>query len=79
MPLLTRQEQVDVVIGMTCDCCGKTDHHHVNDFALSHTLGFDSVADMARISAAVCDNCLLTLVVNHIPGAVVYKQQAYCC
>jgi hypothetical protein len=70
MPVLTRRKTVLVRHGIRCDCCDKVDEQGANDFALSHTLGYDSPHDMARIEAAVCDRCLLQLVLDRIPGAV---------
>jgi hypothetical protein len=70
MPILFERKVVLVRSGMRCDCCNRTDEEGFNNFAISHTLGYDSPCDMGSIEAAICDRCLLALALGHIPGAV---------
>lgn len=70
MPILTKKRRVDVAYGMKCDCCGMVDENGFNDFAINHGLGYDSPLDMTRITAAICDTCLLGIVIDRVPGAV---------
>lgn len=67
-----RRVTSDVVVGMRCDCCGsefREEAARMNDFRLEHTFGFASVADMVSVKATICDNCLLELVLDRVPGA----------
>jgi hypothetical protein len=70
MASLTRKKTVHVRYGMVCDCCGKRDEDGLNDFVLGHTMGFDSPMDMTHVSASICDACLLAIVLDRVPGAV---------
>ncbi len=69
MPVLTKKQETEVVVGMKCDVCGKVDENGFNDFVLRHTFGFDSAHDMESVEAAICDDCLYDLIKAHVPGA----------
>jgi hypothetical protein len=69
MPRLTRRKVIQQACGMRCDRCGKTDGDGLNDFFIGHTLGFDSPLDMGRVEAAICDACLVSILLDGVPGA----------
>ena len=69
MPVLTEKEIVEVAHGMVCDCCGKRDEIGFNDFVIDYVLGYDSPADQSRVKAALCDACLVRILLEHVPGA----------
>ncbi len=70
MPALTKKKTVHVRYGMLCDCCGKHDENGLNDFTINQTMGYDSPMDMTHVSATICDTCLLSIVLDRVPGAV---------
>lgn len=74
MPVLFKKKSVLVRVGFECDMCKMTDDTRLNDFSINHTLGYDSPADMTTITAALCDACLLSLVLDHIPGAAITSE-----
>lgn len=79
MPILTeiRTIETKVVVGMRCDGCGREfDDHDMgfHDFRLSHTFGYDSAADGTHVEACVCDDCLLAIVLERLPGARLTSQ-----
>lgn len=70
MPKITKTVESTVATGMVCDVCSKRDENHFNDFSLGHTFGFDSSADSYHVEAAVCDDCLIDIILEKISGAV---------
>jgi hypothetical protein len=70
MPVIYEKETVMRRSGIVCDCCGAEDTDGFNDFAVEHTLGYGSPLDGTVLTAAICDDCLVRLVLEHVPGAV---------
>jgi hypothetical protein len=72
MPQLFEDRQAPHLTGIICDCCGKRCEANGTDgdFVVKHVCGYDSVFDMGTVSFALCDDCLLRLAVEHIPGAI---------
>ena len=70
MPVLTRRKMVQVAYGIRCDRCCLVDENHFNDFTLNHTLGYASVSDMTSVQAALCDDCLVEIILTAVPAAV---------
>lgn len=69
MPLITEKVVTEKVTGLICDRCGKHDHNGFNDFNLEHTFGFDSSADEFSVEAAICDDCLIDIMLEMVPHA----------
>ncbi|PHY94940.1 hypothetical protein CSR02_03575 [Acetobacter pomorum] len=60
----------DDVVGFRCDVCNK--EYAASDdavFSLTHTCGFASDYDTKTIRADICDNCLMKIVRQCVPGA----------
>ena len=70
MPIIFKKKLTPVRVGMKCDSCGMEDDNNVNDFAVIHTFGYGSPSDMTSVSFALCDTCLLAIVLEKIPQAV---------
>lgn len=70
MPFIVEMETHERKVGMICDCCGKEDHNLCSDFELKHTFGYGSPIDMDRVTAAICDSCLLKIILQMVPGAI---------
>lgn len=68
MPMLTQTKQIQVHAGMVCDSCNKSDTDGANDFGVDHALASGTVR-LARVRAAICDCCLVRLLVEKVPGA----------
>lgn len=69
MPSITRKTVTHKVVGIVCDRCGKRDEDRLNDFILRQTFGYDSAADMSSVEAAICDDCLIDIVLEMVPNA----------
>lgn len=70
MPFIVEMETRERKVGMICDCCGNEDHNLFSDFELKHTFGYGSPIDMDRVTAAICDSCLLKIILEMVPGAI---------
>jgi hypothetical protein len=70
MGLQYKTVKAQEITGMICDKCGKQDINMFNDFAVHHTMGYDSSRDMDSVSFTLCDNCLEQIVTESIPSAV---------
>jgi hypothetical protein len=70
MPVIFKKKLTPVRVGMKCDACGIEDVGNANDFAVNHTFGYGSPSDMTSVSFALCDTCLLAIVLEKIPQAV---------
>ena len=70
MPFRTRTVRRTEKTGeMTCDRCLREDPHGGNDFELSHTFGCVTPLDGVRVTAAICDACLLSIILAMVPNA----------
>ncbi len=54
---------------MICDACGKCDSEGFNDFRIDHKFGVDSPFDESSVTAAICDRCLMTILLDRVDGA----------
>lgn len=72
MPQLFQDRVIPMPDGIVCDCCGKRCEANGSDgsFVIKHVCGYGSVFDMGVVSFALCDDCLLRLAAEYIPGAV---------
>lgn len=72
MPQIFKDRVVPMPDGIVCDCCGKrcAADSSGGGFIVKHVCGYDSVFDMGTVSFALCDDCLLWLAAEHIPGSV---------
>ncbi len=68
MPAMYDWKPAPVFAGMLCDVCSETDVG-TSDFVLKYAFGYGSPVDGKSVTAAICDECLLRLIREHVPGA----------
>ena len=68
---ITKKRMVNVVVGATCDACGfEVDEMFAKEmFEIEHSFGYNSACDCIAVSAIICDDCLLKIVLLNIPNA----------
>ena len=68
---LVTEKTVEVETGYICDSCGEIFIKSLSGFHIKHTCGYDSKHDGSTISFQICDNCLMDIVLDRIPKAII--------
>ena len=70
------------VIGFKCDKCGteitcESKFLRTDNFSLDYTCGYGTEHDMTRITADICDPCLVELIRKEVPNAKIINTLNY--
>lgn len=76
MPKILKTEKVvvekSVDTGFICDRCDtQIDKHstRTDNFEINYTFGYGTKYDCTQVSATICDNCLMDIILKEIPNA----------
>lgn len=71
---LTKKVENEKQIGFICDVCGKeinwNNSTRTDNFNISYTFGYGTKYDNTKISADICDDCLMEII-SKIPNATI--------
>lgn len=77
MPKILKTEKVvvekSVDAGFVCDRCeeviDKQNCLRTDNFEINYTFGYGTKYDCTQVSATICDNCLIDIIVKEVPNA----------